>query len=70
MKRLQRGIALLLITVMFAACDPGREISATKIIPSPLNKTCVIETLRMQDSSGSRHYKRIALGDTHNPLVA
>ena len=45
---MQRVVALILVTLVFGACDPGTEISASRRIPNPLDRTCVVEALRME----------------------
>jgi hypothetical protein len=43
-----RATALAAIGLVFGACDPIRVVSASRPIPAPLERTCVVEALRKE----------------------
>jgi hypothetical protein len=44
----QRSIALAIIALVIVGCDPLRRLSVSRPITAPLDRTCVIEALRME----------------------
>lgn len=47
---MRRAVAVCIAVLVFEACDPVWTVSASKPIAAPLDRTCVIETLRKQKS--------------------
>jgi hypothetical protein len=45
-----RATIAAMIALTCGACDPIRVVSASREIPAPLDPTCVLETLRMQET--------------------
>ena len=45
---MQRAIAFVTLVMIFVGCDPLRRLSVSRSIPGPLERTCVVEALRME----------------------
>lgn len=45
-----RATTLVAIGLILAACDPIRVVSASRTIPAPLERSCVLETLRLDET--------------------
>ena len=41
-------IVLAATALIFSSCDPGRRIAVSQPIPTPIERTCVAETLTME----------------------
>jgi hypothetical protein len=47
---MQRVIALAVIALGIVACDPYHRLSVSRPITAPLDRTCLIEALRMEET--------------------
>ena len=45
---MQRAIVLTAVVLLLIGCDPLRKLSVSRPITAPLDRTCVIEALRME----------------------
>ena len=45
---IQRSAVFALVGLVFTGCEPGYQVSASRRIPAPLDRSCIIETLRAE----------------------